>query len=256
MNISSIIKGILNLQKEIEVAKLPSQGLFYKSDFKIFIKKADIEDIIEYEYQYEKENLGLVINRVKRIVKKNISTSSGYTFNDIKSVDVVFIFLEIVKFTNNKSIDINYFNDILGKNDIVKFDYDNFNYAMIDTEMMKNYDTSSKEFVIDGFRYSVPCIGIENSITNFLISRSDSPNAKIYNGYSYDFLYFLGHKSILTFDEIENILQIFNNDMSVDDQKKITNIVNSFSNFGKYTLKTESRIIEITSKIDLEKIWK
>lgn len=256
MNISSIIKGILNLQKEIEVSKLPSQGLFYKNDFKIFIKKADIEDIIEYEYQYEKENLGLVINRVKRIVKKNISTSSGYTFNDIKSVDVVFIFLEIVKFTNNKSIDINYFNDILGKNDIVKFDYDNFNYAMIDPEMMKNYDPSSKEFIIDGFRYSVPCIGIENSITNFLISRSDSPNSKIYNGYSYDFLYFLGHKSTLTFDEIENILQIFNNDMVIDDQKRVTEIVNSFSNFGKYTLKTESRIIEITSKIDLEKIWK
>ena len=96
MSLSNILKGILNLQKKINVKTLPSQGIFYKDDFELWIKKADVEDIIEYEYEYEKENLGLVISRVKKIVEKNAITSNGYSFNDIKSVDVVFLFLEIV----------------------------------------------------------------------------------------------------------------------------------------------------------------
>jgi hypothetical protein len=35
MNLLSIIKGILNINKKIDVKKLPSQGLFYKDDFEI-----------------------------------------------------------------------------------------------------------------------------------------------------------------------------------------------------------------------------
>ena len=70
MSLANIVRGILNLQKKINVKTLPSQGLFYKDDFELWIKKADVEDIIEYEHQYEKEDLGLVITRVKKIVEK------------------------------------------------------------------------------------------------------------------------------------------------------------------------------------------
>jgi hypothetical protein len=47
-------------------------GLFYNDDFNIWIKKADIEDIIEYEYKYKKDDIGSIINRVKKIVNKNV----------------------------------------------------------------------------------------------------------------------------------------------------------------------------------------
>ena len=46
MNLVSIIKGILNVQKKIDITTLPSQGLFYKNDFEIYIKKAELEDVI------------------------------------------------------------------------------------------------------------------------------------------------------------------------------------------------------------------
>ena len=107
MSLLSIIKGILNLQHKIDLKKLPSQGLFYKDDFEIQIKKAELSDIIEYEYNYDREDLGIVITRLKKIVENNVILSNGYTYNDIKSIDVVFLFLEIVKLTNKKPIALN-----------------------------------------------------------------------------------------------------------------------------------------------------
>lgn len=256
MSLSNILKGILNIQKKINVKTLPSQGLFYKDDFELWIKKANVEDIIEYEYGYEKEDLGQVITRVKKIVEKNVYLSKGYSYYDIKSIDIVYLFLEIVKFTNNKQIEIKYFDDTIGKDDIISFDSNSFNYAKFDSKLIKSYDSTSKEFVVDGFKYSLPCIGVENSITHFLLSKSDDPNADIYNKYSYDFLYFLGHKTYLSFSEIDNLIQIFNYDLTDEDKKKIRTIVKSFSNIGKYSLKKDSKIIDVTAKIDLEKIWK
>ena len=256
MSLTNIVKGILNLQKKINIKTLPSQGLFYKDDFELWIKKADVEDIIEYEYQYEKEDLGLVITRVKKIVEKNVILSKAYSYFDIKSIDIVYLFLEIVKLTNNKKIEIKYFDDTIGKDDIISFDSNNFNYAKLDDKLLISYDSVAKEFVIDGFKYSVPCIGVENSLTHFLISKSDDPNADAYNKYSYDFLYFLGHKSHLSFSEIDNLIQIFNFDLTDDDRKKVRKIVKSFSKIGKYSLKKDSKIIDVTAKIDLEKIWK
>ena len=256
MSLTNILKGILNLQKKIDVKTLPSQGLFYKDDFELWIKKADVEDIIEYEYGYEKEDLGQVINRVKRIVEKNVKLSNGYSYFDIKSIDIVFLFFEVVRFTNNKQIDVKFYNDTIGQDEIIQFNPNNFNYAKLDNDLMISYDSIAKEFVIDGFKYSVPCIGVENSLTKFLIAKSDEPNADAYNKYSYDFLYFLGHKSYLSFSEIDNLIQIFNFDLTDDDKKKVRKIVKSFSKIGKYSLKKDSKIIDVTAKIDLEKIWK
>jgi hypothetical protein len=256
MSLSNILKGILNLQKKIDINKLPSQGLFYKDGFEIRIKKAEMEDIIEYEYEYEKEDLGLVISRVKKIVENNVILSKGFTYSDIKSADIVYLFLEIVKFTNNKNINIKYFDDSIGENSIIQFDSTNFNYMKLTNNIMKKYDSQTKEFVIDGFRYSLPCIGVENSLTNFLISKSVEEDVEVYNDYSYDFLYFLGHKSRLSFSEIENLIQIFNFDLSDEDKEKARNIIKSLSSFGKYSLKRNSRVIDVTAKIDLEKIWR
>jgi hypothetical protein len=128
MNLVNLLKGLLNLQKKVDIKSLPSQGLFYNNDFEIIIKKADVGDIIEYEHDYIKDDLGLVITKLKKIVEKNTTFSSGYNFNDIKSIDVVFIFLEIVRFTKGKAVNLTYFDDELGEEKIIEFSSNYFNY--------------------------------------------------------------------------------------------------------------------------------
>jgi hypothetical protein len=255
MSLIYLLKNILNLQKKVDIHLLPSQGIFYPDDFEITIKRADIEDIVNYEYNYNKDNLGLIIQKLKAIVEKNCSVSPSYSYNDIKAIDIIFIFLEIVKLTNGKPVTLKYVDNTTGKEEPITFESTTFNYFNLDPDIMSHYDTKTKEFNFDGYRYSIPSIGVENSLTNFLVNKSET-NSEAYNSYSYDFLYFLGNKSHLTFEEIENLIQIFNDDISTEDQKKLSKIVKQLSVIGRYSLKKESQIIDVSSKIDLAQIWK
>ena len=49
---------------------------------------------------------------------------------------------------------------------------------------------------------------------------------------------------------------IMNYDISDDDSEKIGEVIIDFSSIGRYSLKVGSEVIDITAKIDLEKIWK
>ena len=256
MNLVNVLKGLLNLQRKVNVKSLPSQGLFYGDDFEITIKKADIEDIIEYEHNYIKDDLSLVITKLKKIVEKNAIFSTGYSFNDLKSIDIVFLFLEVVRFTKGKAVSLTYFDDEKGQEINIEFSSNYFNYFRIDNDVMKNYNTETKEFTIEDFKFTLPSIGVENCLTNYLISKSDDSDVDKYTNYNYDFIYFLGNKKSITFNEIDNLIQIFNYDIEESDSKKIRKVIKMFQPIQKYSLKRGDKIIEINSKIDLEKIWK
>ena len=121
---------------------------------------------------------------------------------------------------------------------------------------MNNYDNENKEFIINGYRYSLPSIGLENCLTKFLINKSNRPDSQKFNNYNYNFTFFLGDKNKLSFNEIDNLIQIFNFDMESEEQKKVLNVVKMFQPIQKYSLKKDGKVIDINSKIDLEKIWK
>jgi len=256
MNLVNLLKGLLNLQKKVDIKSLPSQGLFYNNDFEIIIKKANVGDIIEYEHDYIKDDLGLVITKLKKIVEKNTTFSSGYNFNDIKSIDVVFIFLEIVRFTKGKAVNLTYFDDELGEEKIIEFSSNYFNYFRLSEEVMEHYNKDSKEFIIEDFKFSLPSIGVENCVTNYLIDKSDDYDVAKYNEFNYDFIFFLGNKRSVNFNEIDNLIQIFNYDIEESDSRKVRKVIKMFQPIQKYSLKRGNKIIEINSKIDLEKIWK
>ena len=253
MGIIELMRGLLKQTHKIEKSKLPSQGIFYLKDFEIKIKKADMEDIIEYELNYDKEDLYSVIESVKTVVRKNIILSKDYKFEDIKSVDIVFLFLEIVKFTMNKEIIISYFNDVTGTPEDLKFDCDNFNY--FDFSKYEK-DEENAEILISDYRFSMPSIGIENCLTQFLITKSNDVDAKKWNKYNYDFLFFCGNKNNLSFPEIENLVTIFNYDIDAEEQVKINKIVKKFLKVIGYKLKSNGKVVDVKSKIDLENIWK
>ena len=256
MRLINFIKGLFVKKKEIDIKKLPSQGLFYKDDFKITIKKVDKKDILEYESGYDREDLGIVLGKLKRIVENNIILSEGYVFSHIKSIDVIFIFLEIVRLTKNRPVQLEYFNEDIGMIDKVNFDEKTFNYCILEEEIMTDWSPSERCFNINGYKFSLPSIGIENSLTNFLIRKSYEEDSSIYNDYTYNFTYFLGDKNILTFEEIENLIQIFNFDMEQEEVEKTDDLVRMFIPLQKYSLIRNNKIIEMSSKINLEEIWK
>ncbi len=256
MNLYNLVRSLLGTYKEIDKTKIPSQNLFYKDDFSIRIKKAELEDIKEYETGFIKEDLSIIIEKVKTIVEKNIILSKGYVFEDLKSIDVVFLFLEIVKFTTGKKIQINYVDETENKLEAIEFNSKNFNYFKIDNSITEYYDSKSKSFLINGYSYTLPSIGVENSLTLFLIMKSNESDSYNYSNLVFNFTYFLSDKNFLTFQEIENLIEIFNKDIDEDEKRKIRKIIKTFEPLQKYSLIKNGKVIDINSKIDLEKIWK
>jgi len=255
MGILEIIKNIVSGYKRIDITKLPSQGYFYPKDFEIKVKKATDEDVIEYEFNFNSDNILEVIESIKKIVNKNIFFSKEYKFEDLKSIDIVFIFLEIVKFTIGKEIEIEYFNDDNGKNESINFDSKYFNYFDL-KKYFSNYIPEECSFLVDGYKFAMPSIGVENSLTQYLFSLSDIPGSERYNDYSYDFLFFLGRKNNLTFEEIENLVTIFNFDIDDDEKSKIESIIKKFLSIIDYNLKVNNSLVDVKSKLDFQSIWK
>lgn len=250
-SIFNLFNGLINTSKRLDLSKLPSQGKFYKNGFEMKIKRADLEDIIDYEYNFDKENVFLIVESIKKIVRKNVILSNGFLFDDIKSVDLVFIFLEIVKFTKNREIKVPYFNTKLGKDDLIEFNSKNFNYFDFSKYQ---FDDVTKEIIIDGYRFSMPSIGIENNLTLFLAKKIKEGND--WGNYIYDFLFFSGNKNHLSEDELENLVLIFNFDMEESEKRTIQKIVNTFMKIVGYTLMIEGEIVEVKTKINLQTIWK
>lgn len=241
---------------KVDTKILPSQGLFYKKDFEINIKKASKEDILDYEKNYVKDDIGTVIYLIKKIVEKNIKLSGGYVYEDIKSIDIIFIFLEIVKITKGKPINLLYFDKETDSEGKIEFGSKYFNYFQFTNKLLQNYSNEDRSFTINGYKYTLPSIGVENSLTNFLIVKSSEEDAFNYNNYAYDFTYFVGDKNNLKFKEIENLIQIFNFDMDKDEMKKMKEVIKTFLPLQRYSLKKDGRVVEMNSKINLEKIWK
>ena len=255
MGLIDIIKNIISGGKKIDIIRLPSQGYFYPIDFEIKLKKASEEDIIDYEFNYDKENILEVIESVKKIVLTNTIFSGDYKFEDLKSVDIVFIFLEIVKYTTNRNINIKFFNDDLGRGDSIPFDYKNFEYFNLE-KFKEFYDKVDCSFLVDGYKFAMPSVGVENSLTHYLFSVANQSDSDRYNDYSYDFLFFLGRKNNLTFSEIENLITIFNFDIDDEERKRIKSIIRKFIEIIEYNLKVNNNLVDVKSRLDLENIWK
>lgn len=251
MGIVEIVKSLLFKYKKIEIEKLPSQGKFYNDDFQIKISKVEDNDIKEYENTYDRDNLYVVIESVKKIVRKNTILSYPYKFEDIKSIDIIFLFLEIVKFTKGKEIKVSFFNEDIRDFDYIEFSDNTFNYFDF-----SKYDHKNCEIIINDYKFSMPSIGVENCLTDFLVNKSSEKNSNEWNNYSYDFLFFTCNKNNLTFKEIENLVTIFNFDIDQSEQKKIRKIVNKFNSLISYSLQINGKVIDIKSKLDLETIWK
>ena len=248
--ILDILSSITSEEKTINIKDLPTQGYFYPSDFRIKIKKASKEDILEYNYNYIKDNLGVILYEIYKIVEKNTSII-GYSYNDIKRNDIIYVFFEIVKFTTNKDILIP-LDEYLGAETSIKLNNKTFNY--FDYESLGcEYSEKTREFLKHGYRFSMHSIGVENCVIDYIYKKEmEGINTE---NYTYDFLFFLGNKSYLTDDEIENLITIFNFELDSKEIKKVSDIVGIMASAIPNTVKLGNKIVSIDLNIDFEHLF-
>lgn len=255
MEIATLLKSLIGINKKLKLEEFPSRGLFYPNGFEIWIKKASMEDIIKYDLDFKETDILSVIENIKNIVINNTILSDGFSWRDIKVLDLVWIFLEIAKFTTGKKIMIEYFNDSKNRIEEIEFNSRNFNY--FDFDKFKNlYDAEKRDFVVEGFRFSFPTLGVEHDLMKYVNSKSGKKNAKKMSEYNFNFIFFVGQKNSLSKKETENLLTIFNQDMEKSDMDKVDNIIQKFSPSIKYSVIVNSNIVEITNKINLKDIFK
>lgn len=250
MGFFNFVKSLFKKSKNIDVKILPSKGLFYKDDFKITIHKVSKEDIIEYNNNCNSDDIMIIVNNVKNIIEKNTKFSNGYTFYDLKGVDTIFLFLEIVKYTINKKLFIKF------NNTNIEFNEKNFNYYTNDM-IVKNYSKEDLGILVDDYKASLPSIGVEKCLNNYIYDNYKEGDGDKWEKYSYDFIYFLSDKNFLSDSEISNLIEIFNNEMCLEEKRKVKKIINNLIPFTTYSLlDNDGNIMDLKSKINLNNIWK
>jgi len=255
MSIMNVIKSLCTRNKQININELPSMGLFYPSDMKLYIGKCTKEDINTYSKSCDPTNILSIVHCMKTIVEKCVTLNKEYCKNSIKSIDMLYIFLEIVKYTTNKPILVSFYDDEIGATSEIEMSSETFEY-MDTTDLMQYYRSDTREFEINGYRLSLPSKGVENSLTEYLSRNVSDESAMLLSSYSYDFIYFLGNRNIITFDEIDNLIEIFNDDMNDANKAIVSDIVMLFSKMISYNLIKNGRQIELRSKIKMSTIWK
>lgn len=248
----NIKEYIFGKKIELEVKKLPSMGLFYDDEFKIFIKKMEIEEIFLFKKEYDFNNIFKITESIRRVVEKHTIYSKGYNIDDLSSIDLMYVFYNIIALTKNKPINFIYqYNNIL-KN--IPFTEATFRYAKLD-KLLENYDPKTKTVNVGSYRLKYPTIGIEKSIYNFIIDMGKQNKIDDYKDYNYNFMYFVPDKKTLTYEEIDNLLILFNNELPDDLQKTITEALGIISDNMGYKLysKEDDSVIDISS-IDLKNI--
>lgn len=252
--IMDILGSITSNYKKIDVKNLPTQGYFYPKDFTVSIRKASFEDTLEYNFNYVKDkngvpNLGVILFEVYKIVKKNTDFGK-YTFEDVKCNDVLFIFFEIVKYTMNKDILVPY-SEFFGLDTFIKFTSNNFNYFDFES-LGYDYDEDTREFLCDGYRASIPSIGVQNCLVDYVYQKEvNGEDTKL----NYDFLFFLGGKNYLSNKEIDNLVDIFNEDLDEKELDKVRNIVTKMALAIPNTLKMGNVVVNVDLKVDFENLF-
>ena len=111
------------------------------------------------------------------------------------------------------------------------------------------------EFIKYGYRFSLPSIGAENSLVEYVFDFLEKEDVDNGFDYSYDFLFLLGNKNFLEKEEMDNLIVIFNEDLDEKEKNNISDIVRTIYPSISYTLKAGSQIISLDLKVDFEKLF-
>lgn len=253
MNLLNIFKR--KEKKKINIKSLPSRGFFYADDFEIYITKCSKDYIKEYKTGLNLTNISKLLKRITRLVIDHTTYSKGYSYKNITSIDLFYVFLEIAKFTSGKKIIIKHYDKENDTNVNIELNEDTFNYFQPSEKVMETYNEEEKCFDINGYMISSPTTGAEENLTELLNAVTPIPGSEIYNDYNYDFLYVLGGRTTLSIKEIKNLIQIFNNDITKEEKDRLKEAVSQLSPIQKYEVIYNNELLSVSSNINLRKIF-
>lgn len=214
----------------VDIKFLPSQGYFYPKNIKITLYRGSSEDYNYFTKNIENSNFFGIIETIKIILKRRIDLKpSNFNFDNIKAIDIFYLFLEFIKLTTGHKI---FFSS-------VEFCSDNFMYFDFE-KFTDNYNKKSREYIFNGWKFSLPSIGIETSLNRFSYDITIKGDLKKFQNSNYNLIYFLGHVSTLDYDQMINIVYTMD-DLSKEDEEYINSIVDMFSNVGIYLLIMEGK---------------
>lgn len=236
----STIVSSLTREKKIIISELPSMGIFYNDDFEIYIYPCSLEIISEMESNIDRDDISSVILWI-RLVVMNCSRYENGNYDDLKSIDLIWLYIEICKLTINDEVYVH----IDGKKYPVNsstFNY--FDYS--------KFDINKEERVINynGYIYSLPSVGVERCLYSYIILNKELIEKDI----CYDFIFFVKNRNYLTNKEIENLIVIYNDDIDDKQKEEITNVKSAFKGFIIFSIKVDGVIHDIKSKLDLTNV--
>ena len=230
--------------KNINIKSLPSQGYFYPKNLKILIYAGNSDDHSYFLKNLLNSNIFGIIEIVKKILKKKIKISpKNFNFNELKAIDIFYIFIEFIKITTNETV---YFGGI-------EFKSENFMYFNFE-DYSEHYDPIKREYVFEGWKFSLPSIGIESSLNKFSHEITIRGELQKYQNSNLNLIYFLGKETELNYQGMINIINIME-ELSAEDEEYINSIVKKFNNANVYILVTEGRDPVKISPTMIKEVW-
>lgn len=236
LSLISIIKSLSLQKNRIDVTELPSMGLFYPKDLEWVEVTPITTGLIElFNNRFKDDNSDVTyinnLNVIKIIVKYVVNMPDGYSYDDISTLDIMYLFIKSVELYTGVVI----LKDVL-------FSAKNYNY--FDTHKLLQYHKDTY-FEINGWRYSHPTIGVENSMIDYLIKTGE----RDINPEYLNFIYFQNGKNKLEFNEINNLIDLWKH-MSEENRNEMNDCIFKFKDWNKHSLLNENgEKVEILSNL-------
>lgn len=215
--------------------ELPSRGYFYPSDFKIILTRIDIDDVrnvfTRVSNTTPKMTSYVMMVLINNILIDQIILNKGYSYDMLVSIDILYLFLELIKFSKGSDVDING----------VAFKSDNFEYFDFD-DWGEYYDAEKRAFIFDGWEMRLPSVGAYQSVIDYAILKGKNAD----NNIDLTLLYFLKENSyFMGVSEIENLSLCFN-DLSAKERERLKKITKKLEGHMTYRINDGEKEIGMT----------
>lgn len=183
-NITNVSKEELNEKVNLSLGKmdlplhrLPTKGIFYPNDFKIFIRAAKTAEIKDFSLMDETNALDIndKINSILSLCAEVRGSSHLYSFKDIVEDDKMFIVLSIRELTFPKGESVIKLKPLCPQCDFENdFDLrtDNLQYYEENKKLQEYYNAAERKYDVKTKDYGIitltpPKIGVMQAITDY-----------------------------------------------------------------------------------------